>query len=306
MTEETAGRSHTVLPLATSMVAEGLERRVIVRRAVVLGGGGVTGIAWEVGVIQGLREAGIELDPDVVLGTSAGSFVGAALAAGADWETYIESQRDAAPDEVTTVTPPDLYAAWAEAYRSGAGDPVAVGQAFGHIARVRTPQTDAQTRRRAVAHRLLTTDFPVRLRVAVQDAMTGQTVAIGADDGHHLADVVSASGAVPGVSPAVRLGERTFIDGGMVSSANVSLVSGCDEVVVIAPLPNGYGGLPSVPDEVAALPASVRRHLIVPDAQARDAIGPNIYDASRRRACADAGRAQGLAEAPLLLGAWKS
>ena len=52
------------------------------RRAVVLGGGGITGIAWEWGILAGLLKSGIDLrDADLVVGTSAGSVVGAQLAA---------------------------------------------------------------------------------------------------------------------------------------------------------------------------------------------------------------------------------
>ena len=55
------------------------------RRALVLGGGGITGIAWEIGVLAGLAEAGVDLTgADLVVGTSAGSVVGAQLTSGAD------------------------------------------------------------------------------------------------------------------------------------------------------------------------------------------------------------------------------
>ena len=37
-------------------------------RAIVLGGGGVTGIAWEVGVLAGLHAAGVDLNADAVFG----------------------------------------------------------------------------------------------------------------------------------------------------------------------------------------------------------------------------------------------
>jgi NTE family protein len=57
--------------------------------ALVLGGGGVTGIAWEIGVLHGLRAAGgalaVALDaPALVVGTSAGSVVGTMVAAAAE------------------------------------------------------------------------------------------------------------------------------------------------------------------------------------------------------------------------------
>ena len=45
--------------------------------ALVLGGGGITGIAWEIGLLHGLHESGVDLtDADTVVGTSAGSVVG--------------------------------------------------------------------------------------------------------------------------------------------------------------------------------------------------------------------------------------
>ena len=54
-----------------------------VERALVLGGGGPVGIAWEVGLAAGLKEAGVDVTvADRILGTSAGAFVGAQLALG--------------------------------------------------------------------------------------------------------------------------------------------------------------------------------------------------------------------------------
>jgi NTE family protein len=44
--------------------------------ALVLGGGGIRGIAWELGILHGLAQAGVDLtDADVVVGTCAGSIV---------------------------------------------------------------------------------------------------------------------------------------------------------------------------------------------------------------------------------------
>ena len=53
------------------------------RRALVLGGGGNTGIAWEAGVLDGLADGGVDpADSDLIVGTSAGAIVGAYLALG--------------------------------------------------------------------------------------------------------------------------------------------------------------------------------------------------------------------------------
>jgi NTE family protein len=58
-----------------------------VSRALVLGGGGVTGVAWEIGLLAGLAEAGVDLrDADLVVGTSAGASVAAQITSGTGLE----------------------------------------------------------------------------------------------------------------------------------------------------------------------------------------------------------------------------
>lgn len=275
-------------------------------RTIVLGGGGITGIAWEIGVLHGLASAGADLAADRVLGTSAGSFVGAALAAGADFGELFDAQHRDAPDEDVVHLDQRVYQQWVAAYRDGGGDPVRIGRAFGRIAAENEPAVPAERRRQTVEHRLVVADFPAALRVAVQDAVSGTVRAFAASDGQPLADVVSASGAVPGLSPAVEMLGRSWIDGGMVSSANVGLVSELggpepEEVLVMAPLPLNHGGVPSVAEELESLATAARKILLVPDEASRAAIGANIYDASRRGPCADAGFVQGTAAAASLL-----
>jgi NTE family protein len=49
--------------------------------ALVLGGGGAAGNAWEIGIIAGLAEAGLDLTEaaDLVVGTSAGATQGSGV-----------------------------------------------------------------------------------------------------------------------------------------------------------------------------------------------------------------------------------
>jgi NTE family protein len=62
-------------------------------RALVLAGGGVTGIAWESGVLAGLAAGGVDMrDWDLVVGTSAGAFVGARLTLDGSPEPLFETQ----------------------------------------------------------------------------------------------------------------------------------------------------------------------------------------------------------------------
>src|SRR3712207_7450552 len=70
------------------------------RTALVLGGGGITGIAWEIGVLAGLAGAGADLGgADLVVGTSAGSVVGAQLTGGEELETMCARQLQRATGE---------------------------------------------------------------------------------------------------------------------------------------------------------------------------------------------------------------
>src|SRR4051812_29754543 len=63
-------------------------------RALVLGGGGVTGYAWEIGLLKGLDDAGFTLgDADLIVGTSAGALLAAQLAAGMSLEHLYDDIR---------------------------------------------------------------------------------------------------------------------------------------------------------------------------------------------------------------------
>ena len=271
-------------------------------RALVLGGGGVTGIAWEVGVLAGLLDAGLDLSgADAVFGTSAGAFVGAAVAGGADLGALLAAQSEPS-EEVAAAATEALYLAWYQAYVDGGDDPAAVGRGFGRIGREHPEPVSHAVRRAVVEARLTTQTWPASLRVVAIEATTGELTVFDADGPARLVEAVSASGAVPGVWPLVTIDGTDYVDGGMVSSANARLAAGFDQVVVIAPLPIGYGAIPGVEADVATLPG--RTCLLVPDEATVEAIGPNIDDPTRRGAAAAAGRAQGRSAAQAVAGVW--
>ena len=71
-------------------------------RALILGGGGPVGIAWELGVAAGLEERGVRIaDANRIVGTSAGSFAGDALASGSTAEALVSAQVEQAQDGAT-------------------------------------------------------------------------------------------------------------------------------------------------------------------------------------------------------------
>src|SRR5215813_6233773 len=72
----------------------------VASRALVLGGGGVTGVAWELGLLAGLAEAGLDLtDADLFVGTSAGSVVAAQVTGPTPLEELYEQQLASAGPE---------------------------------------------------------------------------------------------------------------------------------------------------------------------------------------------------------------
>ena len=91
----------------------------------------------------------------------------------------------------------------------------------------------------------------------------------------------------------------------MVSSANARLADGYERVLVLAPLPQGHGGIPSVAKDVQTLRRSARAELIVPDSDCVTAIGPNIYDPDRRGEVVVAATRQGRLEAPRIAALWR-
>ncbi len=263
-------------------------------RALVLGGGGITGIGWEIGVLAGLADEGADLrNADTVIGTSAGSFVGANFTSGTDWEALFADQARAADHEPAVYTDPAVFEGWAEAFRAGAGDPEAVGAGFGRVARQFGSGVDRETRLAVVRARLRTAEWPPTLRVTVLDAGTGRLDLLGPDSGVTVETATAASGAVPGIWPSVRFDGREWIDGGMVSAANATLAAGHDRIVVLAPMPDGHAGIPGAHDDAARLRDTAEVVLAVPDESGQAAIGANPYDPARAELAAKAGRQQG-------------
>src|SRR5208337_3968963 len=70
-------------------------------RALVLGGGGFVGIGWESGLLAGLSESGVDLArADLIVGTSAGSFVGAQVAMGRSASSIADAILAADPAQI--------------------------------------------------------------------------------------------------------------------------------------------------------------------------------------------------------------
>lgn len=277
-------------------------------RALVLGGGGVAGIAWETGFLLGLRDAGVDVtDAERVIGTSAGSCVGAQVATGCDLLALFEAQL-APPPSVATSAKIDLEGMIAKLGPIIMGDSVGAERlkSIGSFA-LESETAPEPVRRKEIEARLPVHDWPDReLWVTAIDAYTGEfrvfTPADAATVG--LVDAVAASCAVPGIRPPVTIGDTRYIDGGVRTTINADLAIGCDVVLVVAPLPN----MPTKDPELVAAAAELERTATVltvaPDEASVAAIGTNPLDLATAKPCALAGRAQGVAQAGEVAALW--
>ena len=222
--------------------------------ALVLGGGGAAGNAWEIGVIAGLAEAGLDMTEaaDLVIGTSAGATAAAQVRSGMPPAELLASvlsppvrrvgQSQERPPSLPTATVYERMRAISAAATSAADLQRAMG-AFG-LESDSILGPGAGQRRAIVAARLPRPEWPERpMIVTAIDAHTGELVAFDRDSGADLVDAVTASTALPGLVPTVSINGTPYIDGGVRSPDNADLASGYANVVVLSPL-GGRGGTP--------------------------------------------------------------
>ena len=181
-------------------------------RALVLAGGGLAGIAWETGVLQGIcdqrSDAGEALlASDVLLGTSAGSAVAAQLGSGVRLEELFDRQTSDAGGAYELhpgVSVESITELFMSAMLAPDTTEVQKLQRIGAIA-AQTETVAESVRREVISHRLPSHHWPSRvLRVTGIDIDTGELVVFDSRSGVDLVDAVAASCAVPGVWPATR------------------------------------------------------------------------------------------------------
>jgi NTE family protein len=180
---------------------------VVVKRppkiGLALGGGAARGFA-HVGVIAALEEAGIK--PDLVVGTSAGSLVGAIYASG---RNAVQLQEVALKMEEAEITD------WTLPFFSRG---VLRGEALSNYVN------------RQVNNKLIES-LPIPFGVVATDLRTGQGVLFQRGD---TGVAVRASSSVPSVFNPVKIGEREYVDGGLVAPVPVRYAKQMGAELVIA------------------------------------------------------------------------
>ena len=265
----------------------------------VLGGGGVSGIAWMTGVLAGPADAGVDLRlAGRIIGTSAGSTVGAQLWSGQSFEQLFARQVDPG-QRAREISPPlSQLKTFLEAFQACANitDPLEKRKLMGRIAM--DSQTVSEAERRAViAGRLPSHHWPASpLQLTAIDAESGNLHILDADAPVNIIDAVAASCAVPGVWPPVTIGNCRYIDGGLRSADNADLAVGDASVIILSPIGGveQERGASTLASEVTMLESAGGKVIAVqPEPEARSAMGLNALDPWTQASAAIAGRAQG-------------
>jgi NTE family protein len=270
-------------------------------QALVLGGGGLAGIAWTTGLLAGLAGHGQDLTgADLIVGTSAGAAVAAQVTSGMPLDELFARQADPARQgpEIPAEIDFEKFAADFGGAVTGATSPADVRRAVGQLALAAETVSEAD-RRAVIAARLPVHEWPEqRLVIVAVDAETGEPRRFDRASGVSLVDAVAASCAVPGVWPAVTIDGRRYVDGGVRSGENADYAAGSTRVTVVSPL-GVESPLPmekpllTVLADLRAAGAEVA--LVTPDEAAVAAFGQNPLDPATRTPAAEAGRAQGAA-----------
>ncbi|HEX3713055.1 MAG TPA: patatin-like phospholipase family protein [Trebonia sp.] len=276
-----------------------------VEQALVLGGGGVAGIAWMTGLLAGLAESGQDVTggTDLVIGTSAGANVAAQLGSGLSLAALFARQVDPALQARELMAEIDWakFAAEFEPLLAGAGTPAEQLRRFGQFA-LNAATVPEPERRAVIESRLPSHDWPATLtRLIAVDCLSGELAVFDDSAEVSLVDAVAASSAVPGIWPPATIGGRRYMDGGVRSADNADLAAGAARVIVISPL--GLDSpLPAMLPLRAAVTSLTNQGAVVtvvsPDAASAAAIGANALDPATRGPAAAAGRAQGLGGLP--------
>jgi NTE family protein len=311
-------------------------------RALVLGGGGPVGIAWETGLVVGLAREGVDLTAnDFVVGTSAGSAVGAQIALGHDLAVRGEKDygarsveatadpTDAEPIDVDTTdadppgasTPADpgtspMLALMAAMEESAAhpGTPEEARAILGRFALAQ--QTAPESAFLGFFADLADEDFPDGFACTAIHAHTGEFVVWNRESGVPLQAAVASSCSVPGIFPPITIDDAPYIDGGMRSGLNADVAAGHDLVVVVSCMASSIPGVEMprfermraqrAAEEAAIVDAGGAVHNIDPGPGFLEVSGMGMYlmDASRSPAAYAAGLEQARTEAPRLREVW--
>ncbi|WP_286899126.1 patatin-like phospholipase family protein [Thermocrispum sp.] len=222
-------------------------------KGLVIGAGGVTGLAWSAATLVSLQEvAGWRAsEARVLLGTSQGALLVSLLASGIDVDDLRRWYRRELPDGHPLRAKPPARQVVAPVRKRPL--PAAPKLTLRGVLQPHRVRPSVALSGLFPAGTMSLDDFLAPLlaltepgewlghpatRVVAVDYDSGERVAFGADGPADIQQAVRASCSVPGVSPPVTIDGRRYVDGAVYSSTSADLLVGApvDEIVVLAPM----------------------------------------------------------------------
>jgi len=280
------------------------------RVGLVLGGGGLSGMAFHAGVLTALSTLWDARTAEVIVGTSAGSMSTALMRAGFPPADYVArvtgSSMSSEGRRVLSGLGPRRPAA-----RRGRVVPLPASPGLLRTAVRRPwrlppavwasaamPAGSVPSDPSITAFTTLLPTWPAEVTWVVAVRLSdGARVVFGRDEYPPMGDAIAASTAIPGYFRPVLIGGQRFVDGGAWSMHSLDLLAGAglDLVIVSAPMSTAdqfapeAGNLLRVPvrrqldREAAKVRAAGTRVVIFqPDAALRRVMGSNAMDVTRR------------------------
>jgi NTE family protein len=282
-------------------------------RALVLGGGGAVGVSWQVGLLLGLGEAGVDLAAaTATVGTSAGALVGALLSSGRKVTDALTSLASLGQN-----IDPDALAAGDEAFLSAMRrarletDPRQALRAIGRAAQQASKL--AEDVYLGLFGTLDGTAWPAGFQCTAIDTDTGNLIVWDQGSGVPLLNAVAASCAVPVLFPTVTIKGHHYMDGGILSHLNATAAPPTDVLVVLSCHPlgskgDGGGGslAASVTPNAELAPLRQTRRLVAVEPDFSDIEAPaNMMDPHLAVQAVQIGKRQATREAVAIQSAWK-
>lgn len=214
-----------------------------------LGGGGVVALAWEVGVLRSLEEAGLPAasSAEVIVGTSAGSILGAWLRRGRtarELEALVDTSSLRLPGRALPLDSEEERRLYAEALRLWARPAAMTEAQAAQVGTVAARVVRADPARLASFESEFGSAWPEgRLLITTARITDGARCAWEAASGVPLHLAIAGSCTVPGQSAPLMIDGDHHIDGGVWSSTNADLLAGVgvQDVVALSPMAGAMG-----------------------------------------------------------------
>ncbi|MCS0493698.1 patatin-like phospholipase family protein [Ancylobacter sp. MQZ15Z-1] len=237
-------------------------------RGLVLGGGGAYLASWMVGYFRALHDKGVDLAlADIVVGTSAGSFLGAVLTGGHLWRFGEELEffgkfPKAFAELIPTMAPNESQLrARHIANTAVEADPATI-QAIGRGAMAARNAAGPDSYFDSVKHLIGEEAWPSpKLHTTANDCYTGERLIVSQDSGIEVNHACAASSSLPGSMGPTWLKNRLCMDGGICqTSTHCDVVTGVKKALVIS-LTDGDASASKVGLRTSSLPNTLQQEI---------------------------------------------